>query len=255
MSRQLCRSALHALLFLHALPVRRLSPEQQLAQMWRGLRDSPLAGFLAARYAHRCQFDAHELYMSLCLDFIRRNHPDFALPMRLEKLPPELQRTSPPLGAICVSTHAGHAAAATTLLKLGHPACLLVDATPNVSAKTLHARLQSRHPELRLIPNDRLSLARVMRELEGGRSICCAVDYQDPLGKTYRYVNPTLFELAKRTGRPMYFGRPDIDRAGNAVLAVDGPHFVTDPLASAQRFIGFINEGRSTPRSLSVQSR
>lgn len=189
MSRQVCRSALHALVYLHALPARKLSPEKQFAQVWRRLRDSRLASFLASRYDHRCQFDAHELFMSLCIDFIRRSHPDFALPMRIDNLPPELQRTEPPIGAICVSTHAGHAAAATALLKLGHPACLLIDAMPNASAKTLHARMQARHPELRMIPNDRLSLARVSRELDNGKSVCCAVDYQDPNRKTYCYVN------------------------------------------------------------------
>lgn len=252
MSRQLCRTALHALICVHFLSVRSLSPVEQFARVWSRLHRSRLARLLAAGYAHRCQLDPRELIMALCFGFTLRKDPDFTVPLRIERMPAELKQTSPPLGAICISTHAGHASAATALLELGHPSCLLVDAAPNASGQALHSWLRERHPDLKLIPNDRLSLARVVRELEGGRSVCCAVDYQDPRRKLYCYISPMLFELARRTGRPMYFGRPGIDPAGNAILDVEGPHFVTDPLASTQRFIEFINEGRQTPRALSI---
>src|SRR5690606_16527730 len=131
MSRQLYRTALRALVGWQLARVRHRPPEDQLAAVWPKLRSSRVAGFLCARYEHRCELDQQELLMMLCMAAIRRRHPGFALPFRLENVPPELQQTSSPLGAICVSTHSGHAVAATALKRLGHPSCLLVDARPN----------------------------------------------------------------------------------------------------------------------------
>lgn len=252
MSRQWHRSALRVLIGLQFLRVRGHTPAEQFALVWNRLRRSRLAIHLASRYGHRSELEAMEVLLMLCTGWLRRRHAGFVIPLRIENLPAELQQTQSPLGAICVSTHSGHAAAATALSGMGHPSCLLVDARPDRNNQFFHQRMQERYPDIKLIPNDHLSLVRVARELASGRSLCCAVDYQDPILKTYRYISPVLFELAKRTGRPMYFGRPGIAEDGTPTLTVDGPHHVTDALDSARHFIAFINQGRRTPRSLNI---
>ena len=248
MSHQILRSVLHNMIRVHAWHTGE-DPIHTYRTAWRKLTANRLATFLARHYRHRHQPDARELLTILLIAQIAQAHPRFNPPQHNVLLPKEFLSGRAHGSALIVGVHSGYGPAYATLSDLGHRVSLLKDARQ----LTLHPDWgRNRHPTLELIPNDRLSLARISRALKAERLVCCAVDYRDPSSKTYSLISPAIFELARRTATPLYFAKNSVADDGTVEIAIDGPFPVQDALRSAQDMIGYINADRRQPKSLQV---
>lgn len=251
MNRQIYRSLLRSLIRLHAGNTDNDQDHAAYGEAWQRLSRSRLAHFLANRYQHRFQPDARELLTLTLIDCMRKRHPYFQPPLRPRKMPGEFSPGSVHGPAIIVGTHTGYGSAYAFLSDLGHRVSLLIDAQIEEHNPD---PWKVRYPDLELIPNDGLSLARTMGALKKGRLVCCAVDYQDPTRRTYSLVSPAIFELARRTSTPLYFAKNTVADDGTIEIEIDGPIPVTEASRSALAMIDYVNADRLHPKHLQVRT-
>lgn len=251
MSRQILRSALHAIVRRNVRLHADTDPDDGYRVAWRKLTTKRLATFLAQNYRHRHQPNPRELLTILLIAEMTRVHPRFSPPQRHRRMPQEFSPGRAHRSALIVGIHAGYGSAYAALSDLGHRVSLLKDAQQMLLYPNWG---RDRHPTLELIPNDRLSLAHISRALKAERLVCCAVDYRDPQTKTYSLISPAIFELARRTATPLYFAKNTVSDDGTIEIAIDGPFPVVDAVRSAQDMIDYINAGRCQPKSLQLRA-
>lgn len=156
------------------------------------------------------------------------------------------------LPLIVVTNHTGFRATTRSLLRNGLPVTLVTDTLPPEELTRRYRSILEKYPKFSMVPKDRYCLAALRKALRNGCTISCAADYQDPITKTYSLVSPAIFEFAQRMDIELLWAKTIVNDDGSLTSLLDGPHRVSDPIASTRRFIDFLNAGRHRPRSFRI---
>lgn len=257
MNKQIARNLLWAMVHLHVQIARfspsTLSSDAVFNRCWNALRGNKLAAYCASHTRHRFQPAELEVLMLATLQAMRSQ--GFIIEPRAQILAPDttlalLQCGHAPL--IAITSHTGFFATTRSLLQLGLPVTLVTDALPEAELKARYKSVLDHYPDLQLVPKDRYCLGHLREALRARRTVSCAADFQDSATKTYSLISPAIFEFARRLKIDVLLSKTTIDEDGSITTRFDGPHQVTDAIASAESFMRLLNEGRRPPKKLAI---